>query len=35
MKDLYIPKGKTLRYESLACRNIVNDGTLVVDSSGW
>ena len=31
MKDLYIPKGKTLRYESLACRNIVNDGTLVVE----
>lgn len=31
MKDLYIPKGKTLRYESLACRDIVNDGTLVVE----
>ena len=31
MKDIYIPKGKTLRYESLACRNIVNDGTLVVE----
>ena len=31
MKDLYIPKGKILRYESLACRDIVNDGTLVVE----
>lgn len=31
MKDLYIPKGKTLRYESLACRDIVNDGTLLVE----
>ena len=31
MKDLYIPKGKTLRYETLACRNIVNDGVLVVE----
>ena len=31
MKDFYIPKGKTLRYESLACRDIVNDGTLIVE----
>ena len=31
MKDLYIPKGKTLRYESLTCRNIVNDGALIVE----
>lgn len=33
MKDLYIPKGRTLRYESLACRNIVNYGVLEVDKS--
>ena len=32
MKNLYIPKGKTLRYEALACRNIVNDGVLIVES---
>ena len=31
MKDLYIPKGKTLRCESLACRDIVNDGMLAVE----
>lgn len=31
MKNLYIPKGKTLHYESLSCRNIVNDGTLIVE----
>lgn len=33
MKNLYIPKGKTLRYESLACQNIVNDGVLIVENS--
>lgn len=33
MKDLYIPKDRTLRYESLACRNIVNYGVLEVDKS--
>lgn len=33
MKNLYIPKGKTLRYETLACRNIVNDGILIVENS--
>lgn len=32
MKNLYIPKGKTLRYEALACQNIVNDGVLIVES---
>lgn len=26
MKNLYIPKGKTLHYETLYCQNIVNDG---------
>lgn len=31
MKDLYIPRGKILRYESLTCRNIVNDGALIVE----
>lgn len=30
MKNLYIPKGKTVHYESLACQNVVNDGTLIV-----
>lgn len=29
MKNLYIPKGKTLHYEILYCQNIVNDGTLI------
>lgn len=33
MKNLYIPKGKTLRYDSLACWNIVNDGVLIVENS--
>lgn len=33
MKNLYIPKGKTLHYETLYCQNIVNDGTLVVDNT--
>ena len=33
MKNLYIPKGKTLHYEALACRNIVNDGVLIVENS--
>ncbi len=32
MKNLYIPKGKTLRYESLVCQNIVNDGALIVEN---
>lgn len=32
MKNLYIPKGKTLRYESLSCQDIVNDGTLIVEN---
>ncbi len=31
MKELYIPRGKTLRYESLVCPSIVNDGTLIVE----
>ena len=31
MKELYIPKGKILRSESLACQSIVNDGTLIVE----
>ena len=31
MKNLYIPKGKTLNYESLTCQDIVNDGTLIVE----
>ena len=33
MKNLYIPKGKTLHYETLYCQNIVNDGTLIVDGT--
>lgn len=33
MKNLYIPKGKTLHYETLYCQNIVNDGTLVVEDT--
>lgn len=33
MKNLYIPKGKTLHYETLSCQNIVNDGVLVVDQT--
>lgn len=33
MKALYIPKGKTLRYESLSCHDIVNDGVLEVDGA--
>ena len=33
MKNLYIPKGKTLHYEILYCQNIVNDGTLIVDGT--
>lgn len=33
MKNLYIPKGKTLHYEALSCQNIVNDGTLKVDGT--
>lgn len=31
MKNLYIPKGKILNYESLICQDIVNDGTLIVE----
>ena len=33
MKNMYIPKGKTLHYEALYCQNIVNDGTLIVDGT--
>ncbi len=33
MKNLYIPKGKTLHYETLYCQNIVNDATLIVDGN--
>ena len=33
MKNLYIPKGKSLHYETLYCQNIVNDGTLIVDGT--
>ena len=33
MKNLYIPKGKTLHYETLSCQNIVNDGVLVVEET--
>lgn len=33
MKNLYIPKGKTVHYETLACQNIVNDGVLQVDGT--
>ena len=33
MKNLYLPKGKTLHYETLYCQNIVNDGTLIVDGT--
>lgn len=33
MKNLYIPKGKTLHYETLYGQNIVNDGTLIVDGT--
>lgn len=31
MKNFYIPKGKTLNYESVTCQDIVNDGTLIVE----
>ena len=30
MKNLYIPKGKTLHYETLYCQNIVNDGLSLI-----
>ena len=33
MKNLYIPKGKTLHYESLSCQNLVVDGVLVVEET--
>lgn len=33
MKNLYIPKGKTLHYEALSCQNIVVDGILVVEKT--
>lgn len=33
MKTLYIPKGKNLHYEALACQNIVNDGVLTVEKA--
>ena len=33
MKNLYIPKGKTLHYQTLSCQNIVNDGVLVVEET--
>lgn len=33
MKNLYIPKGKILEYETLSCQNIVNDGVLLVEGT--
>lgn len=33
MKNLYIPKGKTVHYETLSCQNIVNDGILEVEGT--
>lgn len=33
MKNLYVPKGKTLHYETLSCQNIVVDGVLVVEET--
>lgn len=33
MKNLYIPKGKTLHYETLSCQDIVNDGVLEVEGT--
>lgn len=33
MKSLYIPKGKTLHYETLSCHDIVNDGVLEVEGA--
>ena len=32
MDVLYIPRGKTLRYPSLACRRIINQGVLIVEN---
>ena len=31
MKELYIPRGTTLRYETLACTTLINHGVLVVE----
>lgn len=33
MKNLYVPEGETLHYETLACQNIVVDGVLQVDEA--
>lgn len=33
MKNLYIPMGKTVHYETLSCLNIVNDGVLQVEGT--
>ena len=33
MKNLYIPKGETVHYETLFCPHIVNDGVLQVSGS--
>ena len=33
MKNLYVPKGKTLHYETLSCQNLVVDGVLVVEET--
>ena len=33
MKKLYVPKGKTLHYETLSCQNLVVDGVLVVEET--
>lgn len=33
MKALYVPKGRTLRYETLSCHDIVNDGVLEVEGA--
>ena len=35
MKNLYIPKGKTLHYETLYCQNLVNAGTLIATGSRY
>ena len=33
MKNLYVPKGKALYYETLSCQNLVVDGVLVVEEA--
>lgn len=33
MKNLYIPKGRALHYETLSCQDIVNDGVLEVEGT--